>query len=159
MTAVGEATVTTRAQAEELLLKLLPVLRQRMWAELPTELSSECITPHQGETLSLLRAAPAAGLTMNELARAQGSALSTATAMVDRLIRLGLAERLHDEEDRRVVRISITPQGRDLTAKFRAAKRRVMSDALSRLDDDDVLQLAALMRKLAAEPRIEELAR
>jgi MarR family transcriptional regulator, organic hydroperoxide resistance regulator len=143
----------SRAEAVRELFDLVPRLRRRFQGELPEDLSQELcrITPHQGETMYLLRQAGAGGVSMNELARAQGCALSTATAMVDRLLKLGLAERVHDEEDRRVVRITMTERGRALGQRFAGLKHRVFLDALERLDDDEVIRLVQLLRKVSGD--------
>ncbi len=53
-------------------------------------------------------------LTMGELSKALDVPLSTATRIVDWLVRSGYAERLADPEDRRVVRVALTKSGRDL---------------------------------------------
>jgi DNA-binding MarR family transcriptional regulator len=147
------ATHAARAAAVSELFELLPRLRRRFVADVPEDLNQELcrITPHQGETLYLLRRAGAQGVSMNELARAQGNALSTATAMVDRLIKLELAERVHDEEDRRVVRISLTERGRALTARFAELKQRAFQEVLAQLDDDEVITLVGLLRRLVGE--------
>ncbi len=52
--------------------------------------------------------------TMGELSRALDVPLSTATRIVDWLVRAGYVERLHDPEDRRVVRVALTRTGREL---------------------------------------------
>jgi DNA-binding MarR family transcriptional regulator len=143
---------SVRQEAEDAVLRLFPILRKRFEAELPAELGDvACITAHQGETLFHLRSAPLGGLTMNELARAQGCALSTATAMADRLIRMGLAERVHDAHDRRVVRITMTETGRSLSTRFIELKHQVVRRALASLDDDEVVALVRLLAKISPE--------
>ncbi|HZU76949.1 MAG TPA: MarR family transcriptional regulator [Dehalococcoidia bacterium] len=147
------AAVSLRQEAEDALLRLLPAMRKRFESEIPAELGSVgCITAHQAEAVFLLRGASPSGLTMNELARAQGCALSTATSMVDRLIRMGLAERISDDHDRRVVRIRMTETGRTLSGRFAELKHRLTREALDRLDDDEVQTLVRLLHKMAGAP-------
>jgi DNA-binding MarR family transcriptional regulator len=143
-----------RAEAASALLALMPVLRRRFQAALPQDIEAELckVTQHQGEALYHLRNAGGSGMTMNELARAQRCALSTATAMVDRLIRQGLAERVHDSEDRRVVRIIATGRGEELTRRFAEVKRQVALHALEPLSDSEVTSLLALLRRIADAP-------
>jgi DNA-binding MarR family transcriptional regulator len=147
--------VSTREELADELFALFPALRRRFQAGLPEDLSSEIctVTPHQLEALHLLAHHDAdrlaAGHTMNELARAQGCALSSATALVDRLIRQGLAERISDPEDRRVVRIAPTARGRELTRRFAEAKRRIAMTAFEALADDELRTLIRLLRKTA----------
>jgi DNA-binding MarR family transcriptional regulator len=99
------------------------------------------------------------GASMQEVARMQGCALSTATALADRLIGHGLAERTADAEDRRVVKIVPTDRARDLMEKFIASRRQIALAALSPLDDDEAAALIRLLRKMAwADVEIDEVA-
>ena len=55
---------------------------------------------------------------MRDVAAELGSALSTATAVIDRLVKRGLVRRDRDESNRRVVRLSLTDEGRCLLGRF-----------------------------------------
>ena len=88
---------------------------------------------------------------MTELARLQNCALSSATALVDRLIAQGLAERRPDPLDRRVIRIAPTAGGAELVKRFEIERRRIAVEALAPLRDDEVATLLQLMRKLAGD--------
>jgi DNA-binding MarR family transcriptional regulator len=143
----------SRATAAEQILALLPQLRQRFERELPSELREELssATVHQVEALCHLTSR--GGLTMNELADAQRIGLSSATALADRLLRQGLAQRTSDPSDRRVVRLVPTDAATDLAARFVAAKRRVALRALATLDDGEAATLLALLTKMLEAPR------
>lgn len=68
------------------------------------------VTSSQGYTLLAL---PRQGhLSMNELSEAMGVANSTMTRMVDQLVRKGLVQRRPDDEDRRMVQVRLSEQGR-----------------------------------------------
>lgn len=54
-------------------------------------------------------------LTMGELSRAVAVPLSTATRMVDWMVDNNYAERLPDPNDRRIVRVALTEEGRNLS--------------------------------------------
>ncbi len=54
------------------------------------------------------------GLTTSELAGYTGNALPATSRIVDRMIKEGLVTREADPEDRRAVRIRLTPKGRAL---------------------------------------------
>jgi len=150
------ATPTRRTQLALELLRLMPRLRRRLTSAMAGQLEEEfgAATPHQMEALHLLHLASsgcegAGGATMNELARRQGCALSTATALVDRLLRHGLAERVADVNDRRIVRIMPTEKGEELLAQFGQLKRDIALSALEDLDDDEVATLVRLLRVVA----------
>ena len=57
-------------------------------------------------------------LTMGEISDALNVPLSTATRMVDNLVEHGYAERLPDPQDRRVVRVALTANGKALHELF-----------------------------------------
>ncbi|MFN2582090.1 MAG: MarR family winged helix-turn-helix transcriptional regulator [Candidatus Dormibacteria bacterium] len=154
--AAPAAAVDRRALVDEL-VRLLPGLRHRYFSAVSAAVEDEVgsATPHQMEALHLLHltigdgaAQESRGATMNELARRQHCALSTATALVDRLLRQGLAERVADPADRRVVRIVPTAKGRALQERFGDVKRTVALDALSTLSDSELEMLVALLRKV-----------
>jgi DNA-binding MarR family transcriptional regulator len=129
----------------------VPRLRRRFEQSLPPELRDELntVTVHQLEALRHLSSS--GGLTMAELAQAQGIGLSSATALADRLIRQGLAQRTSDPADRRVVRIVPTDSALRLVERFAAHKRRGAVEALAALSDDEIRSLLALLSKVAAK--------
>jgi len=55
-------------------------------------------------------------LTMQQLAKRMFKSVSTMTRVVGQLVRRGYVKRRQDPEDRRVVHISITPQGKAIVA-------------------------------------------
>ena len=71
-------------------------------------------------------------LTATHLAQAADLAPATVTEMIDTLLSAGLVERTRDPGDRRLVQISLTPQGRreyDATrARFTKAWERELTD-------------------------------
>ena len=55
---------------------------------------------------------------MGAIAGALGIAVSATTTVVDRLVKRGLATRLSDPKDRRVVICELTEQGREAAERF-----------------------------------------
>ena len=55
-------------------------------------------------------------LTMQQLAKRMYKSVSTMTRVVGQLVRRGYVKRRQDPEDRRVVHVSITPQGKAIVA-------------------------------------------
>jgi DNA-binding MarR family transcriptional regulator len=137
------------------LLDMVPRLRRRFERTWPPELREELstVTVHQMEALRHLRRS--GGMTMAELAQSQHIGLSSATALADRLLRQGLAQRTSDPNDRRVVRVVPTEAALHLVERFCAAKHRTATGALAALDDDEAATLLALLTKIAGEPGSE----
>lgn len=69
------------------------------------------VTPSQWGMLSLLY--DENGLTINTISQRRGVDAPTVTGIVKRLEQNGLVQRLHDHEDRRVVKVYLTTEGRD----------------------------------------------
>jgi DNA-binding MarR family transcriptional regulator len=131
---------------------LLVRLKKRVAAGMPEEWREqmEGATQHQVEALFLLAQSPD-GITMNDLARQQSCALSTATALVDRLVQQGLAERRDDPSDRRVVRIVASDRAQSCLALANEGKRHLATELLAPLSDAEASQLVTLLTKITAE--------
>ncbi|MFT4126671.1 MAG: MarR family transcriptional regulator [Gordonia sp. (in: high G+C Gram-positive bacteria)] len=82
-------------------------------------------------------------LRMGELADRESIGLSTATSVVDGLIRSDLVERTVDPADRRAVLVSLTSRGREVLTRVRDRRDDVLRDAIAELTDDDRAALAA----------------
>jgi len=85
------------------------------------------------------------GLTMSELGKRCGLESSTMTPLVDELERRKLIGRVRAPEDRRVIRLHLTPTGKELEPRLRALLLDLQSIALCNIPDDD---LAAMHRVL-----------
>ena len=71
------------------------------------------ITPPQWGALSLLLEQD--GQTIGTMSQKRGVDAPTATGIITRLEQHGLVERRHDREDRRVVKVYLTDEGRDIS--------------------------------------------
>lgn len=137
------------------ILDQFPRMRRRFERSIPGDLRDEMasVTVHQLEALCHLR--ESGGLTMHQLAEKQSIGLSSATALADRLLRQGLAQRTSDPADRRVVRLVPTEAACQLVQRFITAKRRSALQALDALDDDELVALQQLLEKIATAPAAE----
>ena len=146
------AAAERRAELAGELVAVFRVLARRFRTAILDALEAELgtVTPHQLEALHLLLQTSecgSGGLTMNELARLQGCALSSASALVDRLLREGLVDRVSDASDRRVVRVVPTAKGDAFCTQFAELKRGVALHVLRQLSVGEMEMLIALMRK------------
>jgi len=71
------------------------------------------ITPPQWGALSLLLVQD--GMTIGTMSQKRGVDAPAATGIITRLEQNGLVERRHDREDRRVVKVYLTDEGRDIS--------------------------------------------
>jgi len=90
------------------------------------------------------------GLTMGELSQALSVPLYAATRMVDSLVATGLADRLSDADDRRVVRVTLTEDGRRLHQAIEAHVAQSIQRVMACLTPEEQGVLITLLRKVAA---------
>jgi DNA-binding MarR family transcriptional regulator len=129
---------------------------RRLHASLHPELGRQ-LTPSKLRALDLL--AEHGGLRVGELADRLGVDDTTATRLVDRLERLGLAYRGAVEGDRRATAVELSPDGHELMAGVVAQRQQFFVDVLVALEPDERVQLVRLTEKaaLALRARSEEL--
>jgi len=86
--------------------------------------------------------------TMGELSAELGMPLSTATRMADNLVRARIVQRSDDPNDRRIVRLCLTPGGAKFIEMGVAVLRQRASHVLARFTADEQAQLLKLIGKL-----------
>jgi DNA-binding MarR family transcriptional regulator len=94
-------------------------------------------------------------LTMRELCAAEQVQPPSMTRIVAALAEAGLVAREADADDRRVVWVRVTPEGRRLLDRSRRRKEAYLARALRTLDPDEVVTLedaAALLERLTEVP-------
>jgi DNA-binding MarR family transcriptional regulator len=104
------------------------------------------ISPVQGELLHLL--ASRETLTVTEIARIMGVTGSAVTQMVDPLVRKGLLDREHDEDDRRVVRICLSSKAKTMHAMIENHLDQHFSELLEPLSVEELRTFRDLMQKI-----------
>lgn len=93
------------------------------------------VTASQGYTMLTLPESES--VTMNTLSEAMGLANSTMTRMVDQLVKKGFVRRATDDEDRRVVRVSLTAQGRETRRNLEQAQQYFFGQVLAEAPQDE----------------------
>jgi DNA-binding MarR family transcriptional regulator len=85
---------------------------------------------------------------MGELSSELDVPMSTATRIVDGLVRGGMAERVNDPNDRRVVRVGMSKNGRELYEAGMAYNKQRIAKLLKDFTAEEQAQLLNLMNKL-----------
>src|SRR4051812_11943382 len=93
-------------------IRLTSQLVEEPWARYLRR--TERISPSQYNLLRILRGAGAGGRTMREIAERMINRDPDVTRLADGTVKLGLARRMRDTEDRRVVRLFITEKGLEM---------------------------------------------
>ncbi|MDP9426706.1 MAG: MarR family transcriptional regulator [Actinomycetota bacterium] len=87
---------------------------------------------------------------MRELARKLGGSFSNATVLVDRLVQRGLVERMMEPQDRRVVLVRATEDGRLLIEQLVTSWRSLTESLLKSLSAEDLETVRKAMRILVS---------
>lgn len=85
---------------------------------------------------------------MSEIARLVAVSLPAASAVVDRLVRSGLVHRESDPEDRRVIRIGLTAQGRRVLARIKQMHEKRLAEMLERLPSEKRSELVGCFERI-----------
>jgi DNA-binding MarR family transcriptional regulator len=97
---------------------------------------------------ALLLVSEEEGIRMRDLARRLGGSFSNTTVLIDRLVERGLAERLAEPQDRRVVLVRATKEGRRLVEQLVTSWRALSSPLLETLDQRDLATVHKALRVL-----------
>lgn len=106
------------------------------------------ISPSQYNVLRILRGAGVEGRTMGEIADRMINRVPDVTRLADRTVKRGLARRMRDPEDRRVVKLFITQPGLDLLAQLDPEVDRYLNDAFGGLSDAKQRTLIKLLAEV-----------
>jgi len=129
--------------------RLLRVLEETIKFQFRHEKGSEWkynLTKPQMLTLSALTRK--ASCTMTELAEMTRIASSALTGIIDRLIEKDLVIRQRNGEDRRVVRIMLSQEGRAVIEDIRNHGKQHLVQILSKIDKEDRENLIMLLEKV-----------
>ncbi|MHC5011032.1 MAG: MarR family winged helix-turn-helix transcriptional regulator [Planctomycetota bacterium] len=109
--------------------------------------ASHGISSSQYNALRILRGAGRAGLPCRDVGARMVSRAPDVTRLLDGLEKRGLVSRRREEEDRRVVIVRITPEGRSRLAKLDAPVARLHREQLSHLGEATLRRLSRLLER------------
>lgn len=141
-TAVGDALIIQILDNYGRAAGIFDPNRLEVWEELG-------LTMSQLRVLYMLQAAP--GTPAGAVAAQLKVRPSTATGIVDRLVRQKLVRRERDDVDRRRVRISLTDKGREVITELDARKRAVIWRIFRNFSDKELSEIERAFTLLTAE--------
>lgn len=136
-------SATTRATEVRHLILAAQRHGSRMMAD---HMRAAGVTPAQAEVLQVL--AGHEPLTLIELGRLMISETGSPSRLVDTLVTRGLVIREPGTDDKRVVQLRLTPEGRRTLANGRAGTAAVDDLIARRLSPGEMDELARMLRKL-----------
>ncbi len=93
---------------------------------------------------------------MSELSKQASVTMPTMTEMIDKLEQDGLAERIKDAQDRRVIKVCLTEKGKRLRRQFMDKRRDELKNILGMLSREDREELKnALAKAYAVLQRVQ----
>lgn len=100
----------------------------------------------QFSALSFLKDQPNG--TVGELAKFMQLSKSSATQLIERLVHTELVERIHDQEDRRIIRLLITAKGEKEFIALRKKTMEKMKRFVSKIPAKDIRELIRIQTNL-----------
>ena len=140
------------AQAEQL-VQLQDSLMRRFLFQHKHVCKDEAPLPHQ-EVRVLFALAGSGPSRMGELARHLVVSVSSLTAIVDRLVARGLVERRPSNEDRRVVLVDLTAEGRHRHEERRQIRLGMAKTMLDALTPPEQRRFLDLMKKIVSQTSV-----
>jgi DNA-binding MarR family transcriptional regulator len=114
-----------------------------------SRLEALALTPAHAGVLRIIAASE--GINQRDLAERLAILPARLVGLIDSLEERGLVERRVQRQDRRNHALHLTPAGFAMLAQLGRVARDHQADVLKGLGDDERAQLAALLRRLAAE--------
>jgi DNA-binding MarR family transcriptional regulator len=128
------------------LIDAIDAMARRFMVKKPLGGTDIALTPQEFHLIHAVGARTS--WTMGELAAHRGVALSSLTAVVDRLVAKRLVKRWRGEADRRVVHVALAGSGRRLYDRFRRHRLGMATAMLGALDEQEQDLYIGLMRKM-----------
>ncbi len=125
---------------------LITGVRTRMMQEMDA-----CLTPHGltgAQFIILRRIADGVATTAAELCRVLEYDTGSMTRMLDRLEEKNVIVRERSSDDRRVVKIQLTPQGTEQYPKLQEQVRLALKRRFAPLSSDELVQLRSMLERL-----------
>jgi len=97
------------------------------------------------------------GIVLSELGRRVSRDSPTITGVVDRMEKKMLVKRTRDDRDRRVVKVVLTPKGKNMQEQLSTTKKRIMEKITTNLSLKEIQQLGILLDKMMKNVEREEL--
>ncbi|WLV23708.1 MarR family transcriptional regulator [Aciduricibacillus chroicocephali] len=87
-------------------------------------------------------------LKQTELANMLGYTPGAMTNIANRLLKEGFASRERDEQDRRIVRLALTPDGKDFLKKAHEKGAQLRQEVFEKLDKNELDEYLRIQKKL-----------
>lgn len=104
------------------------------------------ITPEAADALYIIRNFD--GLPQKKLAEILGKDKASITRLLNALVKINLVERIHDQEDRRVIRAHITQEGKEAHLKIYPEFKALSDTVLTNITEHNFNNTLAVLNKI-----------
>jgi len=133
--------------------EMMPYMVRRMHQEM-AQAMADGITANQFFVMKMMT--DRGRMTVSEVAESVNVSLSAVTSLVDRLCKVGMIQRRRSEDDRRVVWLEPTEQGRDMVNTCQASRRNILQRYLGHLEEKELEFIIAIYEKIISVMRRED---
>lgn len=125
---------------------IVPIMIKEFAKHQVNELSKGKITLPQFLILGFLEKSGEAK--MSDIAHFMAVSTAAMTGTIDRLVKYGYVIRDSEPEDRRVIKIKITPKGRNIIKKINYQRRQMIIDIFGRISENDRSDYLRVLMKI-----------
>lgn len=115
--------------------EIMPILIRHFARMQPSELFKGKVTLPQVLILQHLSSEDA--FRMTDIAKFMKVSTAAATGLIDRLVKSGYVVRVFEEDDRRIIKIQITPKGLALMKKLAYQRRNMVIEVFRNISEQD----------------------
>ncbi|MHB1343623.1 MAG: MarR family winged helix-turn-helix transcriptional regulator [Thermoleophilia bacterium] len=130
------------------ILKLLPELGRALATSVPDKVKHQGIS--NAQVRAVVHLAEYGPQTMGDLAQGLRITTPSTTGLINPLADMGLVERERDGEDRRVVRVSLSPKAKKMAGQVLVQRRAEVERALGGMSEDAKANFLEGLMRLAA---------
>ncbi len=130
------------------ILKLLPELGRALATSVPDKVKHQGIS--NAQVRAVVHLAEYGPQTMGDLAHGLRITTPSTTGLINPLADMGLVERERDGEDRRVVRVSLSPKAKKMAGQVLVQRRAEVEQALAGMSEDGKANFLEGLMRLAA---------
>ena len=133
---------TTKQIAEEVSV-LMPVIARRILLRF-----FQTVNITQTQIFTIMTLSEKSPCQLNELREKLQISAPTVTGIIGRLERSGYVKRAHDQNDRRVVNVDLTPKGKTIAKKLKRTVKEKWEGILAKLTKADQENYVRILRKI-----------
>lgn len=126
--------------------EIMPVIFKEFTKRLTKELHKTKITLPQLFILEFLEREGESRMT--ELAHFMNVTTAAMTGIVDRLVRDNYAERIYDQNDRRIIKVKLTNEGNSVVRKICERKQQMIVKVFGRISEAEREQYLGILRQI-----------